>query len=296
LTKVTIFFSLERIIKWDIIPSEMESKIPLAISALILVTTIAATPALISMKMAEAFSCRDFVDAPVAAIGEKVYVTWATNKSGNWEVMLRASNDSGRTFGEKINLSNSPNADSFDPSISSNGENIVSVSLHDSRSGSVDTYVTTSIDGGKTFGPLVKINGTGTRPQGPLIIPPENESPLTAGEAQENTLIAASDNNVYVVSWDKKSGNWEVLFAASNDNGATFGETINLSNSPDAKSDRAWLIAEGNNVYVSWWEMTGGNTTSTGGVQEPVMRVSHDNGATFGPTLRLAADGPIGGV
>ena len=273
----------------------MESKIALGISALILVTTIAATPALISMKMAEAFSCRDFVDAPVAAIGEKVYVTWATNKSGNWEVVFRASNDSGRTFGEKINLSNSPNADSFDPSVSANGENIVSISLHDSRSGSVDTYVTTSTDGGKTFGPLVKINGTGTKAQKPLIIPPENQSPLTAGEAQENTLIAASDNNVYVVSWDKKSGNWEVFFAASNDNGATFRDTINLSNTPDAKSDRAWLTKEGNNVYVSWWETTGGNTTSTGGVQEPVLRVSNDNGATFGPTLRLAADGPIGG-
>ena len=273
----------------------MKTKIAFGIFMLILVAPIAGQTFL-SMKTAEAFSCRDFVDAPVAAIGEKVYITWATNKSGNWEVMFRASNDSGRTFGEKINLSNSPNAYSIDPSVSANGENIVSVSLHDSRNGSVDTYVTTSTDGGKTFGPLVKINGTGTKPQEPLIIPPENESPLTAGEAQENTLIASSgNNNIYVVSWDKKSGNWEVFFAASNDNGATFGDTINLSNSPDAKSDRAWLTAEGNNVYVSWWEMTGGNTTSTGGVQEPVLRVSNDNGTTFGPTLRLAADGPIGG-
>ena len=273
----------------------MQFKIPLGISVLILMTTIAATPTLLSMKTAEAFSCRDFVDAPVAAIGEKVYVTWATNKSGNWEVMFRASNDSGRTFGDKVNLSNSSSADSIDPSVAANGENIVSVSFHDSRSGNVDTYVKTSTDGGKTFGPLVKINGTGTLPQEPLIIPPENGNPLAAGEAQENTAIAASNNSVYVVSWDKKSGNWEVFFAASNDNGATFGDTINLSNSPDAKSDRAWLTAEGNNVYVSWWEMTRGNSTSTGGVQEPVMRVSNDNGATFGPTLRLAADGPIGG-
>ena len=171
------------------LPTVMRSKIAFKISVLVLVTTISVTPTLLSLKTAEAFSCRDFTDAPVAAIGEKVYITWATNKSGNWEVMFRASNDSGRTFGEKINLSNSPNADSFDPSVSANGENIVSVSLHDSRNGNVDTYVTTSTDGGKTFGPLVKINGTGTKPQEPLIIPPENESPLTAGEAQENTAI-----------------------------------------------------------------------------------------------------------
>jgi hypothetical protein len=270
----------------------MQSKIPFKISILVLVTTIAATPTLLSMKAAEAYVCRDLVDAPVVAVGEKVYVTWATNKTGNWEVLFRASNDSGRTFGDKINLSNSPNADSIDPSVAASGENNVHVSLIDSSSGNMDTYVTTSTDGGKTFGPLVRINGTGTMPQESLVIPLDS---ALADEAEENTAIAASNNNVYVVSWDKKSGNWEVFFAASNDGGATFGDTINLSNTADAKSDRAWLTVEGNNVYVSWWEMTGGNSTSTGGVQEPVIRVSNDNGATFGPILRLAADGPIGG-
>jgi hypothetical protein len=270
----------------------MQSKILFKIALLVLVTTIATTPALLSMKTAEAYVCRDIIDAPVAAAGEKVYVTWASNKSGNWEIMFRASNDSGRTFGDKINLSNTPNADSIDPSVAANGENNVYISLLDSSGGNMDTYVTTSTDGGITFGPLVKINGTGTLPQESLIVPLDSE---LADEAEENTAIAASGNNVYVVSWDKKSGNWEVFFAASNDNGATFGDTINLSNTLDAKSDRAWLTTDGNNVYVSWWETPGGNTTITGGVQEPVIRVSNDNGATFGPTLRLAADGPIGG-
>jgi len=264
----------------------MQSKILFKIAIVVLVLTIAATPTLLSMKTAEAFSCRDILDAPVVATGEKVYVTWASNKSGNWEVLFRASNDSGRTFGDKINLSNSPNANSIESSVAANGENNVFVSLLDSSSGSVDTYVTTSTDGGNTFGPLVKINGTGTLPQESSVIPLD---PELADEAEENTAIAASNNSVYVVSWDKKSGNWEVFFAASSDNGATFGDTINLSNTPDAKSDRAWLTTEGNNVYISWWE------TAASGVREPVIRVSNDNGATFGPTLRLAADGPIGG-
>jgi hypothetical protein len=270
-----------------VIVAFVQFKTPLGISLMILVTTIIATQTFLSMKTADAFVCRDFVDAPIAAIGEKVYVTWATNKSGNWEVMFRASNDSGRTFGDKTNLSNSPNADSIDPSVAASGENNVYVSLLDSSSGSVDTYVTTSTDGGETFGPLIKINGTGTMPQESRIVPLD---PALAVDAEETTAIAAEGDNVYVVSWDKKSGNWEVFFSASNDNGATFEDTINLSNTSDAKSDRAWLTAEGNNVYISWWE-----TSSSGGVQEPFMRVSNDNGATFGPTLRLAANGTIGG-
>ena len=36
-----------------------------------------------------------------------LYIVWWTNKSENWEVMFRASNDGGQTFVDKINLSNS---------------------------------------------------------------------------------------------------------------------------------------------------------------------------------------------
>jgi hypothetical protein len=92
---------------------------------------------------------------------------------------------------------------------------------------------------------------------------------------------------VYVVSWDKKTGNWEVFLARSTDNGETFEDTINLSNTMDAKSDRAIVLANGDNVYATWWER---NQTAN----EPVMRVSNDNGETFGSVLRLSANGTIG--
>jgi hypothetical protein len=41
-----------------------------------------------------------------------------------------------------------------------------------------------------------------------------------------------------------------VFFSASNNNAVTFGDTINISNTPDAKSDRAWLTVEGNNMCI----------------------------------------------
>ena len=231
-----------------------------------------------------AFSCRDFPDAPIAASGNNVYVTWPSNKTGNWEVMFRASNDSGKTFADKINLSQSP-TNSFHSNVAASGNNVY-VSLHDAKSGNLDTYVKTSADGGKTFGPLIKIKGTGTMPQKSEVL----SDPKFTKDAIENTQIAASGNNVYVVSWDKKTGNWEVFLSASNDNGKTFGDTINLSNTPNQKSDKAWLTAEGNNVYVSWWE------THKDGTQEPVIRVSNDAGHSFGPMLKLAANGTISGT
>lgn len=46
--------------------------------------------------------------APVATFENDVYVAWWTNKTGNDKVMYRVSSDAGKTFTDKINLSNTP--------------------------------------------------------------------------------------------------------------------------------------------------------------------------------------------
>lgn len=69
------------------------------------------------------------------------------------------------------------------------------------------------------------------------------------------------------------------------DGGQTFEDTINLSNSSTTRSERAQLAADGNNVYVTWWEEPG---------REPIFRSSNDNGETFGPPLKLTSNGTIG--
>ena len=98
--------------------------------------------------------------------------------------------------------------------------------------------------------------------------------------------MATSGDNVYVAWPSNKTGNNEVMFRASTDNGATFGNKTNLSNTKGAESVDAQIAASGDNVYVSWWER---NQTAN----EPVMRVSDDNGESFGPVLHLAANGTI---
>ena len=76
------------------------------------------------------------------------------------------------------------------------------------------------------------------------------------------------------------------MFRSSNDGGETFGDKINLSNSSEADSWRVEIAAEGADVAVTWWET---NQTS----DTPVARISIDGGQTFGPVLRLAANGTI---
>jgi hypothetical protein len=117
--------------------------------------------------------------------------------------------------------------------------------------------------------------------------------PTTEPRSEPKAPMAASQdgNNVYVVWWTNRSGNWEVMFRASNDGGATFGDKINLSNSPDTQSRTAEILAVGNNsVFVSWWEL---NENVHPHTNESVLRVSTDAGQTFGPVINLGSNGTI---
>jgi hypothetical protein len=115
----------------------------------------------------------------------------------------------------------------------------------------------------------------------------------TLGEAFAPTSRRAptsvTGENVYVAWWTNNTfnNNDEVNFRASTDGGSTFGDKINLSNTTESGSSNVEIDSEGDSVVVTWWET---NQTS----ETPVMKVSNDNGATFGPLIRLAPNGTIG--
>jgi hypothetical protein len=112
---------------------------------------------------------------------------------------------------------------------------------------------------------------------------------LRGSDTQKDAPIATSGNNIYIAWWTNKTGNNEVMFRASTDVSKTFGDKINLSNSTKADSQDAdaQIDASGNRVFVTWWER---NATSN----QPVLKISSDNGKSFGPVLKLSANGTIG--
>ena len=102
-------------------------------------------------------------------------------------------------------------------------------------------------------------------------------------------IATSGDKNVYVAWWTNKTGNDEVMFKASSDGGKTFSDKMNLSNTAKSDSQDVQIAAEGNNVYVTWWER---NQTSN----EPVMRISNDNGKTFGQEIMLSSNTTSGAM
>ena len=99
--------------------------------------------------------------------------------------------------------------------------------------------------------------------------------------------IATSGDNVYIAWGTNNTVHPEIMFRASTDGGKTFGEKINLSNTSNVDSVDREIAASGSNVFVAWWER--GNQTNN----EAVMKISTDNGKTFGPMLKLRLMEPL---
>ena len=94
--------------------------------------------------------------------------------------------------------------------------------------------------------------------------------------------IDAVGEDVYFAWSANKTGNFEIFFTMSPDSGKDFQTAINLSNSSEAESTDVSLKAQGKNVYVSWWE------NYKNGTRTPVIKVSNDNGKSFGDKVFLS--------
>jgi hypothetical protein len=129
----------------------------------------------------------------VSSDGNNVYIVWWTNKSENWEVMFRASNDGGQTFGDKINLSNSSDTESQNAEIVAAGNNVfVSWWETGPETGSSESVLRVSNDAGQTFGPMIMlgVNGTiNTATEGAGIAANNNTTEITTASANTTTGI-----------------------------------------------------------------------------------------------------------
>jgi len=70
--------------------------------------------------------------------------------------MFKASNNSGETFSDRINLSNYPRADSWRVKIATEGANVI-VAWWESHQTSDTPVARISTDGGQTFGPMLRL-------------------------------------------------------------------------------------------------------------------------------------------
>ncbi len=196
----------------------------------------------------------------VAAVGSDVYVVWedVTSFFTDREILMRKSTDNGATFGSVVNISND-SALSTVPHMVASGTNVY-VTWQSGPFGEADVFFSRSTDNGATFSAPVNISGNlGT---------------------SELPVVSASGTDVFLAWSDNTSGNFEILFSRSTDNGANFSSPVNLSNNSGA-SDWPWVSSTGSDVYVAWMDNTSGNF-------EILFSRSTDNGANFSSPVNLS--------
>jgi hypothetical protein len=139
-----------------------------ALLVIVAAVGIFSTTTTIIIQSAQAWSDPDVPRSPPKApsviSGENVYIVWWTDRgtvNANGEVMFRASNDGGETFGDKINLSNTTTVDSVDAEIAAEGANVI-VTWWERNQTSDIPVARISEDAGETFGPLLMLGANGT--------------------------------------------------------------------------------------------------------------------------------------
>ena len=195
----------------------------------------------------------------ITASGASVYVVWRDNSSGNDDIYFSASADNGTSFSSIENLSDNIGR-SDEAQITAVGANVYVV-WRDNSSGKDQIYFKRSSDNGNSFYPTEDMsnnNGSSTNPQ-----------------------ITAIGNNVYTVWSDTTTGNGDIYFKSSIDNGTSFASSKNLSRNLNGTAHFPQLEATGNNVYVVWQD----ETPERGGIR---YRASNDNGNNFSITRVLS--------
>lgn len=95
-----------------------------------------------------------------AAAGNREYVVWWDNTTGNFEVSFAKSSDSGKTFDSPINISKSPDAHSVGARMVAQGNNVY-IAWTDIKPGQKQVMFRASNDNGQTFGNPVVVYGGG---------------------------------------------------------------------------------------------------------------------------------------
>ena len=96
--------------------------------------------------------------------------------------------------------------------------------------------------------------------------------------------VFSVDSTVYVFWMDLTLGNDDIYFKKSTDGGASFGDTINLSNDAGDSYDYQVNIPINDTMYVVWQDETQG----VNGTSEIYFKKSTDGGASFGDTINLS--------
>src|ERR1700680_1223158 len=215
-------------------------------------------------------------------------VVWVDNTPGNQDIFFSRSTDNGLTFSTPQNLSND-SADSGNPQMAVDATANINV-VWENENITFGIFFSQSSDGGVTFSKPVNLttNSTGSfSPQlaadsaGNINVVWEDDfsaqsdisfarstgkgttltfsAPMNlsnnSGASVGAQIAVDSGGNINVTWMDNTTGNNQILFRRSPDQGATFLPAMNLSNGTYDSSNPQVRVGTNGSVYVVWQEI-----------------------------------------
>ncbi|MGD1836584.1 MAG: sialidase family protein, partial [Nitrososphaeraceae archaeon] len=157
----------------------------------------------------------------IAIIGYNVYLVWEDRIAGNNDIFISFSNNNGVSFSQPDNISDNIGV-SGRPQIAAEGDNVYSV-WEDNTPSNPGILFSFSTDNGESFSQPNDIS--------------DNIGPSL------NPQMAVKGDNVYVVWRDMVQGNNDIFISFSTNNGVSFSQPDNISNS----------TGNSNNPKISVW-------------------------------------------
>ena len=133
------------------------------------------------------------------------------------------------------------------------------------RSGNYDIWYKTSVDGGTTWSAATQLTTHSS----------SNYSPAIA---------QAADGTLWVVWYSYRSGNADIWYRTSDDNGVTWSADTQLTTDSGSDYDPTITQAYDGTIWVVWDSWRNGN------VADLYYKTSTDGGATWSPDIRLTTD------
>jgi len=198
----------------------------------------------------------------LAASGSTFHLVWQEKGTPNWEIHYKRSTDEGASWSPDTTLSEvtSDSAGSWNPTVATWGQT-VHVAWADGRGGGgapPDIFYKRSLDGGASWGPDTRLT--------------------FASGFSANPSITVSGDTVHLAWADDRTGNDNIFYKRSTNQGGTWSTDTNLTNLLSYGTNPA-ISASGSLVHLAW--------VNDG--QDVFYKRSWDNGNHWTPGTRLAA-------
>ena len=197
----------------------------------------------------------------IASSGDVVHVVWSDMRDGYSETYYKRSADKGETWGQDIRLPDDVNISRW-PCIAV-ADTTVHVVWTDYRDGDSQIYYKRSLDEGLTWGADERLVNNPD-----LLTYPKRSS------------ISISGQMVHVVWSDTRTGDEEIYYKRSTDDGATWSDDKRLTYA-SGRSYSASIAVSGDYVHVVW-------TDSRDGYLQVYCKSSLDQGTNWSEDTRLS--------